>query len=163
MNWVSNLNRVIFAVLLLSFVAGTAQAGDGLFGRLRNKACRTKCAPVLTCEQLCIQKCYETYCKRVQYLEQYRCTKPFEYEFGIRMAKLGYCKGVKECRNPCVCQTAQTTAGAPIGEVVDPEQCRINLGNCVAFFSEWRDGTVPPPPPEPSSACIDAYFQCMGL
>ena len=109
MNWVSNLNRVIFAVLLLGFVAGTAQAGDGLFGRLRNKACRTKCAPVLTCEQLCIQKCYETYCKRVQLLEQYRCTKPDVYAFGIRMAKLGYCKSVNECRNPCISQTAQTT------------------------------------------------------
>ena len=161
MNWVSNLNRTIIAVLLLSFVSTTAQAGDGLFGRLRNKACRTKCSPVLTCEQLCIRKCYETYCERVRLLEQYRCTQPTVYEFGIRMAKLGYCKGVQECRNPCAAKPAQTTGWAGTGGVVDPEQCRLNLEQCVAVFSAWNDGTVPSP--EPSTACIDAYFKCMGL
>ena len=157
MNWVSKLSIAIFALMLISFAAPDAQAGDGLFSRLRSKICKAKCPPAPTCEELCIQKCLATYCKRVKFLEQFRCTKPEVYKLGMSVAKTGYCLCVKECRNPC---PRQAVAMAPVVGKVDPEQCRINYENCIATFAAWQNGLANEP--QPTTACIDMYFACMG-
>lgn len=158
MNWVSKLSGAIFALMLISFVAPDTQAGEGLFGRLRSKSCKAKCPPAPTCEELCIQKCLETYCKRVKFFEQFRCTNPAVYKLGMYLAKSGYCLGVKECRDPCA---RQAVTRAMVVEAVDPEQCRINYENCIASYDAWQNGLAGPP--EPTTACIDMYFACMGI
>ena len=158
MNWVSKLSGAIIALMLISFVAPDAQAGEGMFSRLRSKICKAKCPPAPTCEELCIQKCLESYCKRVKFLEQFRCTKPDIYKLGMYLAKTGYCLCVRECRNPC---PRQAVAMALVVGEVDPEQCRINYENCVGTFAAWQNGLAGEP--EPTTPCIDMYFECLGL
>jgi len=157
MNWVSKLSGAVFALMLISFVAPDAQAGEGLFGRLRSKICKAKCPPAPTCEELCIQKCYENYCKRVKFLEQFRCTNPAAYRLGMFLAKTGYCLGLKECRNPFI---RQTVAAARVAMQSDPEQCRINYEICINSFAAWQNGLAEEP--QPTTACIDMYFECLG-
>jgi len=152
------LSGAIFALMLISFLVPDAQAGQGLFSRLRSKICKANCPPPPTCEELCIQKCYETYCKRVKFLEQFRCTKPDVYKLGMYLAKAGYCLGVKECRNPCI---RRTVVASPFVVGTDPETCRLNYENCIATFAAWQNGLAEEP--QPTTACIDMYFECVGI
>ena len=87
MNWVSKWSGAILALMLINFAAPDTQAGEGLFSRLRSKICKAKCPSSRTCEELCIQKCYVTYCKRVKFSEQFRCTDPARYKLGMYLAK----------------------------------------------------------------------------
>lgn len=160
MNQASKLTTVIFALMIIGFIPSNAQAGDGLLARLRSKICKTKCPPAPTCEELCIQKVFETYCKRVRDLEKYRCTKPCAYKLGMYLAKTGYCLGVKECRNPC--QVPTMAAPAPPECVPGtPEECALAYANCEASFAAWQNGHGPEP--EPTTACIDYYFLCLCI
>lgn len=157
MNWVSKLSGAIFAVMLISFVVPDVQAGDGLFGRLRNRICRTQCVQTPTCQEVCVRNCFAKYCKRVKFCETFRCTDPARYAFCMDLAKKGYCLCLSECRNPCAPRKAVTRT-AVLG--TDPEQCRLNYENCIADLMALRNGFNEEN--EPTTACIDMYFACLG-
>lgn len=158
MNWVPKLSGSIFAVMLISFVVPDVQAGDGLFGRLRNRICRTQCVQTPTCQEVCVQNCYTTYCLRVKACEEFRCTDPKRYAFSIYLAKKGYCLCLKECRDPCSTRKAVTQT-VVVG--TDPEQCRILYDECISSFAAWRNGIGLES--EPTTGCIDMYFACVGI
>lgn len=53
MRAVSKLSCFVVALLLASVLVPEAQAGDGLFARLRRRACKTQCVQPSTCQQSC--------------------------------------------------------------------------------------------------------------
>lgn len=87
----SKLSGVIFALMLVGFIASSAQAGDGLFARLRHKICKAKCPPVPTCvshcdpkpgcASPCVKKCNEDYQQFVSSCEKLRLKYPCNPEF----------------------------------------------------------------------------------
>lgn len=144
----SKLSGMIFALMLVGFFSPNVQAGDGLLARLRNKICKAKYSPAPTC---CVQKVYETYVKQVRTAEQARCISEELYQFEMYLAKMAYCQGLEECRNPCNYQTMASAPGAATGVAgpvpsraciiayfacrdagEEPETCRVNLEMCDA-------------------------------
>ena len=142
---VSKLSSVILTLMLIGFISPNAQAGDGLLARLRDKICNAKQALAYKC---CIENVHETYCRQVRIAERVRCTNEALYHFEMYLAKMAYCQGLEECRNPCSQQTKASAPGAVAGPVPsracilayfacreaggDADTCRDNLVACDA-------------------------------
>ncbi len=130
---VSKLSSVILTLILIGFISPNAQAGDGLLARLRDKICNAKQALAYKC---CIKKVHETYCRQVKIAERDRCINEDLYNYEMCLAKMAYCQGLEECRNPCCQQTMASAPGAVAGQV--PSRA------CIIAYFACREAGVPP-------------------
>ena len=99
MSVVSKLSCMLIALILLSVVIPDARAGDGIFGRIRNRICKSNCSPcppVPSCEQNCCAK----YLERLQICEKLRCHIPDDL---YRTLKCNAWKSYQVCLQECRC------------------------------------------------------------
>ena len=162
MNWVSKLSGAIFALMLISFVVPDAQAGDGLFSRLRSRICRAKCPPTPTCVRACTSPC-ATACN--DYYGRFACTceklrvkYPNDYKDCMCYAASQRSRCIGRC-NSCGVHQAITTDPpyvCPIYECPTPEICREAREMCLQKAALRRSGTDPT-----EDECDECYRLCI--
>ncbi len=169
MNWVSKLSGAIFALMLISFVVPDAQAGDGLFSRLRSKICRTKCAPAPTCQTACTSPCQTACASPCQtacndHYNSFACTceklrvNNTEYAYCMCAAASQRNRCIGRC-NSCGVHRAMATDPpyvCPIYEFPTPEICREGRDMCLQKAALRRSGTDPT-----EEECDECYRLCI--
>lgn len=104
MRVVSKLSCFVVALLLASVLVPEAQAGDGLFARLRRRACKSQCVQPSPCQQTCKTE----YCESVKVCERFK-DHPDIYNRCMCIAKTGYQDCLKGGgRSTTACSSCQT-------------------------------------------------------
>ena len=178
MNWVSKLSGAIFALMLISFVVPDAQAGDGLFSRLRSRICRAKCAPAPTCATACTSPCAtacaspcqtactsscQTACNYQYFTFECTCEKlrnnyelEYKYCMCVAASQRSRCSG--RC-NSCGVHQAMATDPpyvCPIYECPTPEICREAREMCLQKAALRKSATDPT-----EDECDECYRLCI--
>ena len=147
MSYVSKLGKFFAALMMVSFLMPSAQAG-GLLDRLKDKICQAKA--IAACKQSC--KC--EYLSNLAFCESVKCyITCTEYQQMKCKAKRRYELCLQECRCGCVCSTNTTgihhCTGAVTGEIGD---C---IASCQRTYDSCRQSGLP------ESQCLSMYWDCV--